>query len=55
MQPEQWNRVVELFQAAREKTGGERIALLDSACSDDPALRRLVEQSCATTKPPAVS
>ncbi len=44
MQPEQWNRVVELFQAAREKTGGERIALLDSACSDDPALRRLVEQ-----------
>ena len=44
MSPEQWNKVVELFQAAREKTGRERLALLDSACSDDPSLRAIVEQ-----------
>ena len=44
MSPEQWNKVVELFHAAREKTGGERIALLDSACSDDPSLRAVIEQ-----------
>jgi hypothetical protein len=25
--PEQWNKIVELFHAAREKAGGERVAL----------------------------
>src|SRR5262249_16584173 len=42
--PEHWNKVVELFHAAREKTGQERVALLDSACSGDPSLRLVVEQ-----------
>lgn len=44
MSPEQWNKVAELFQAAREKTGEERVALLDSALSDDPSLRAVIEQ-----------
>lgn len=44
MSPEQWERVVELFDAAREKSGADRVALLDSASSDDPSLRPLVEQ-----------
>jgi eukaryotic-like serine/threonine-protein kinase len=44
MEPEQWNQVVELFHAAREKTGEERIALLESACAGNAALRESVEQ-----------
>jgi serine/threonine protein kinase len=44
MSPEQWNKIVELFHAAREKTSTERAALLDSACTADPELRRIVEQ-----------
>jgi len=42
--PEQWNRAVELFHAAREKTGCHRITLLDSECSGDAELRLLIEQ-----------
>ncbi len=44
MSPEQWSQVVELFHAAREKTAGERVAVLDSACSNDSSLRLAVEQ-----------
>jgi Tol biopolymer transport system component len=44
MSPEQWNKIVELFHAAREKTPTERAALLDSACAADPELRQVVEQ-----------
>src|SRR6516225_712004 len=44
MSPEQWNKIVELFHAAREKTSAERAALLDSASAADPALRLAVEQ-----------
>lgn len=44
MSPEQWNKVLDLFHAACEKTGGERVALLDAASSRDPSLRVLVEQ-----------
>src|SRR5215467_12619230 len=44
MSPEQWNKVVELFHAAREKNDGERVALLASSCSDNPSLRAVVEQ-----------
>jgi len=43
MSPEQWNKIVELFHAAREKTSTERAALLDSA-SAEPELRLVVEQ-----------
>ena len=44
MLPEQWNKVVELFHAAREKTGFDRTALLDSECSGDASLRLSIEQ-----------
>jgi serine/threonine protein kinase len=44
MSPEQWNKIVELFHAAREKTSTERAALLDSASASDPELRLAVEQ-----------
>lgn len=44
MGPEQWNQVVELFHSARDKTGEERVALLESACAGNPALRQCVEQ-----------
>jgi Tol biopolymer transport system component len=43
MSPQEWEKVSELFQAARAKTGGEQIALLDSGCSDS-ALRQMIEQ-----------
>src|SRR6516162_3365460 len=43
MSPEQWNRIVELFHAAREKTATERAALLDASAAD-PELRLVVEQ-----------
>jgi hypothetical protein len=44
MSPEQWSKAVELFHTARGRIGEERVALLDSVCSDDPALRLAVEQ-----------
>jgi len=44
MSPEQWNKIVELFHAAREKTSTERAALLDSASAADPELRLALEQ-----------
>lgn len=44
MSPDQWNRMVSLFHAACEKTGADRVALLDSVCSGDPALRLALEQ-----------
>ncbi len=44
MSPEQWNRMVELFHLLSEKSGEERVALLDSACSGDPELRLALEQ-----------
>src|SRR5215470_12047405 len=44
MSPEQWNKIVQLFHAAREKTSTERAALLDSVSAADPELRLAVEQ-----------
>lgn len=35
---------MELFHEACEKSGGERVALLDSVSSDDPSLRLVLEQ-----------
>jgi Tol biopolymer transport system component len=42
--PNEWSRAVELFHAAREKTGGDRTAFLDSECSGDASLRLLIDQ-----------
>lgn len=44
MRPEQWNKAVDLFHAAREKSGGERVALLESACAGNAELQQTVEQ-----------
>ena len=43
MNPELWRRAEELFHAALERPPAERRAFLDTACREDPELRRLVE------------
>ncbi|MBV8773179.1 MAG: serine/threonine-protein kinase [Deltaproteobacteria bacterium] len=54
--------MVELFHLIAEKSGEERIALLDSACSGDPELRLALEQmlrddqaSCTLLDRPAIA
>ena len=44
MAPTEWNQIFELFHAAREKSGGERVMLLDTACGENSLLRRAVEE-----------
>jgi hypothetical protein len=41
--PERWQRLRELFEAAVERDASERTAFLDKACRDDQSLRREVE------------
>ena len=41
--PERWAQIEELFHRAADCDPGVRSALLDHACSDDPALRREVD------------
>jgi len=41
--PDRWERIQEIFHAARVRTAGERGAFLDQACADDPTLRREVQ------------
>ncbi|HQR36582.1 MAG TPA: protein kinase [Blastocatellia bacterium] len=43
MTPERWQQVKEIFNAALDRPAGERDALLESACGDDPSLRQQVE------------
>jgi eukaryotic-like serine/threonine-protein kinase len=44
MTPEEWNRLFDLFHAAREKSGGERVMVLDTACGESTPLRKAVEE-----------
>ena len=44
MEPERWDEVVELFYAARERTGRERRVLLESRCGENRSLLIVVEQ-----------
>ena len=44
MTPEEWNRLFDVFHAAREKSGGERVMVLDSACGENTLLRKAVEE-----------
>jgi hypothetical protein len=44
MTPEEWNRLFDLFHAAREKSGGERVMVLDAACGESTPLRKAVEE-----------
>ena len=40
----EWEQIFDLFHAAREKSGSERVALLDTACGESTALRKAVEE-----------
>lgn len=40
----EWDQIFELFHAAREKAGQERVALLDTACGEGTPLRKAVEE-----------
>jgi eukaryotic-like serine/threonine-protein kinase len=43
MEAAEWDEIFELFHAARERSGPERISLLDSVCGDNSKLRKAVE------------
>src|SRR5580765_1484671 len=43
MTPERWKQVESLYQAARTRLSGERVAFLADHCRDDELLRRDVE------------
>jgi serine/threonine protein kinase len=44
MGPAEWDRIFDLFHAAREKSGGDRVILLDSACGEGTPIRKAVEE-----------
>jgi Tol biopolymer transport system component len=44
MTSEEWNRLFDLFHAAREKSGNERVMVLDAACGESTQLRQAVEE-----------
>jgi len=44
MTPDEWNRLFDVFHAAREKSGGERVTVLDAACGENTLLRKAVEE-----------
>ena len=44
MAPAEWNAMFDLFHAAREKSGSERVMLLDAACGENTLLRKAVEE-----------
>ena len=43
MDPQRWAKIESLYHAALAKDRGERSAYLDTACAEDPELRREVE------------
>lgn len=43
MTPERWERIQELYHAARAQPASDRAQFLDSACADDRVLRREVQ------------
>jgi serine/threonine protein kinase/sugar lactone lactonase YvrE len=50
MQPERWQQVDQVFQAALERTPEERAAFISGACGDDDSLRREVEALLAADR-----
>ena len=44
MAPREWSQVVEVFHAARERSGLEQVTLLDAVCGEGTPLRRAVEK-----------
>jgi eukaryotic-like serine/threonine-protein kinase len=47
MNPERWQRLKDLFEAAYEKSPAERADFLDNSCSGDPSLKKEVEDLLA--------
>jgi serine/threonine protein kinase/Tfp pilus assembly protein PilF len=43
LNPDRWKRLEELFEAASNLSGTQRLLFLNENCSDDPTLRRQVE------------
>ena len=43
METERWEKVIDLFQSALERSPGERAAFLDECCHDDQEMRHEVE------------
>ncbi|MBS1811331.1 MAG: protein kinase [Acidobacteria bacterium] len=43
MSPERWQKINDLFEAALERPGNERLAFLSQACADDEELQRRVQ------------
>jgi serine/threonine-protein kinase len=52
MTPEGWQRVKEVFDAAANLQGSERVACLDEACRGDEELRREVESLLSSDEDP---
>src|SRR5215471_4878337 len=50
MNPDRWQKVKELFQAAIDRETGERFVFLSEACGSDEPLRREVESLIAAYK-----
>ncbi|MGH9942954.1 MAG: protein kinase domain-containing protein [Pyrinomonadaceae bacterium] len=48
MNPERWQQLERLYQAALERAAGERSAFLEQACAGDEQLRREVERLIAS-------
>jgi serine/threonine-protein kinase len=51
MTPERWQRIEQVLEAALERGGAERAALLDRECAGDPGLREEVESLLASSQP----
>ncbi len=52
MTSEEWNRLFDLFHAAREKSGEERVMVLDAACGESTLFGGPSKSCCERTKPP---
>ena len=44
MKSEEWNRLIDLFHQAREKSGRDRAMVLDASCGDNAVLRQAIEE-----------
>ena len=47
MNPEQWRKITDLFEAALDLSAAERAAFLERACDDDDELRLRIEEMLA--------
>src|SRR5216684_4319744 len=52
MTPERWQKIKQLYQAAREREEGDRAAYLQQACAGDDGLRQEVESLLAQGSAP---